>query len=363
MQRQAHKRHVVVVGGGVTGCATAFECAQAGYAVTLVERDGIAAHASGKNAGNLNPLIGTPAGQVRGALEAFQRHAEIYTALRKLGCADYAPTPVKRVHLGVDAAERTQLEEIAASCQADERFSARWLDHAALRRLEPRLAPDIGFGVLTEGSLSVSSRDFTQALARGAVCLGAKIVIGAVTGIVTRDARAVGVETTDGPVACDALVLATGPWVAEAKSWLGITIPVSPVKGQMLRLRLAGDALAYDFTWQSISLYKRQHNELWVGGTMEHSGFEASTTVAAKTMLLDQAARILPEVRQAVLLEHMAALRPMADSGDCIAGHAPGWQNVYLANGGGAKGVLFSAGIARGLRQLLRHDPAASAPP
>ncbi len=361
MQKQVHKRRVVVVGGGVVGCATAFECAQAGYDVTLVERDAIAAHASGKNAGNLNPLIGTPAGQIGFALDAFQRHAEVYTALNALGCAEYEKTPVKRVHLGYDEADRPHLEEIAAASQADERFSARWLDRATLRTMEPRLAPDVGFGVLTEGSLSVSSRDFTHALARGAVRLGAKIVIGAVTGIVTRNEQAVTVGTSEGPIACDALVLATGPWIAETKAWLGVSIPVSPVKGQMLRMCLAGDVPAYDLTWQSISLYKRQYNELWVGVTMEHSGFETSTTAEAKTLLLNQAARILPAIEQAELIEHTAALRPMPVSGECIAGRAPGWQNVYVANGGGAKGVLLSTGIARKLRLLLQHDSSAQA--
>ena len=363
MQRQMHKRRVVVVGGGVIGCACAFECAQAGYDVTLVERDAIAAHASGKNAGNLNPLIGTPAGQIGFALDASRLQAEVYAALQRIGCADYTQTPVKRVHLGYDEADRPHLEEIAAACRADRGFSARWLDRAALRGMEPRLAPDAGFGVLTEGSLSVSGHDFSSALARGAAWLGAKIIIGAVTGINTRNEQAVAVQTTDGALPCDALVLATGPWVAETKSWLGITVPVVPVKGQMLRMRLAGDVPDYDFTWQSISLYKRQYDELWVGVTMEHNGFDTSPTAEAKTMLLNQAARILPAIQQAELIEHTAALRPMTEFGECIAGHAAGWQNVYIANGGGAKGVLFSAGIARRVRQLLQYDSAKHATP
>jgi glycine/D-amino acid oxidase-like deaminating enzyme len=77
-------------------------------------------------------------------------------------------------------------------------------------------------------------------------------------------------------------------------------------------------------------------------------------------MLLDQAARILPAIKQAVLLEHTAAFRPMTESGACIASHAPGWRNVYLANGGGAKGILLSVAIAQRVRQLLQQDHAAA---
>lgn len=345
-----------MVGGGVVGCAAAFELARAGYGVTLVERDGIAAHASGKNAGNLNPLIGTPAGQVAAALEAFGLHAEVYAALREMGCADYALSPVRRVHLGFEDSERGHLAEIAAA-GAGGGFSARWLDGAALRGLEPRLAADVRFGVLTEGSCSVASGDFAQALARGAVALGSEIIMGEVAGIVSRNERVVAVEIGDGTVMCDALVLATGPWVGGAEKWLGRKIPVSPVKGQMLRIGLAGGVPACDFTWGGASLYRRQGDEIWVGVTMERCGFDASTSVEARDMLLEQAARILPEVKQAVVLEHMAALRPMADGGEWIAARVPGWQNAYLANGGGAKGVLFSVLMARRLRALLADAP------
>jgi len=357
MHTQPNERRVVVVGGGVVGCATAFDLARAGYDVTLVERDAIAAHASGKSAGNLNPLIGTLPAHLRSARDAFALHREIYLALKAAGCADYGLAQVKRVHLGFEGADRQELEELAVTCNAGNGFSAVWLDRSDLQRIEPRLAQDFAFGVLTEGSFSVSSGDFSRALARGAARHCAKIVIGSVTGIVTRHERAVIVKTTSGPIACDELVLATGPWVAETRNWLGIDVAVAPVKGQMLRLRLEGGVPDCDFTWQSTSLYKRQGQELWAGGTMEHCGFDTTATLEARTALLDRAARIMPAVKQAEVLEHTAALRPMSVSGGVIADAAPGWRNVYLANGGGAKGVLLSVAIARKLRSLLQAGP------
>ena len=45
MHTQPDERRVVVVGGGVVGCAAAVELARAGYDVTLLERDAIAATA------------------------------------------------------------------------------------------------------------------------------------------------------------------------------------------------------------------------------------------------------------------------------------------------------------------------------
>ena len=45
---------VLVIGGGMLGCATAYHLARAGVATTLVERDEINREASGTNAGSLH---------------------------------------------------------------------------------------------------------------------------------------------------------------------------------------------------------------------------------------------------------------------------------------------------------------------
>ena len=64
----------------------------------------------------------------------------------------------------------------------------------------------------------------------------------------------------------------------------------------------------------------------------------------------------MPAIRDAKLLDHIAGLRPMTASNMPIACRADGWQNVYIANGGGSKGVLLSVGIARKIRDLLLID-------
>lgn len=342
-----------MVGGGVVGCATAYQLARAGLEVTLIERDAIAAHASGRNAGNLNPLHGTPPALVPFALEAFRIHSEIRGELTQLGCANYLASPVKRVHLGYDEADRQQLEETAALFKTTGGFSSTWLDRDDLRQMEPRLASDTAFGVLTEGNLTVDGYDVTRSLADGAVRLGATILCEPALGAIASGERVTGIQTRQGVIACDEVVLATGPWVADTKSWLGVNVPVQPFKGEILLMRLPGEMPRYDFTWGLTSLYRRRENEVWVGVTMESRGFDSTPTPEAKKLLLDCAARIMPGIRQATLLDHIAALRPMTESNAPIAGRADGWQNVYIANGGGSKGILLSVGIAARIRDLL----------
>lgn len=353
MKAFPRRRHVAVIGGGVVGCAVAYQLARSGLNVTIIERDGIAAHASGRNAGNLNPLHGTPPRMVPCALEAFRMHGEIKAELTQLGCANYELHPVKRILVGFEEAERRQLEETAAIFQTSDGFSSAWLDPEELRQMEPRLAKDIAFGLLVDGSLALDSHDFTCSLAAGAKHLGAAILFQTASGIAMRGERVTGIRTEQGVIACDDVVLATGPWVAEIKEWLGIDVAVEPVKGEILLMQLAEGAPSYDFTWGLTSLYRRRGNEVWVGVTMNNSGFDCRPTAEAKEFLLGRAERIMPGIRHARLLDHMSALRPMTAGNAPIAGRAPGWQNVYIANGGGSKGVLLSVGIAKTIRDLL----------
>jgi glycine/D-amino acid oxidase-like deaminating enzyme len=69
---------VVIIGDGAAGCATAYYLARAGVNAIVVEREGIAANASGYNAGGLNPLqgAGIPGPLASFALESLLRVVE-----------------------------------------------------------------------------------------------------------------------------------------------------------------------------------------------------------------------------------------------------------------------------------------------
>jgi glycine/D-amino acid oxidase-like deaminating enzyme len=110
-------------------------------------------------------------------------------------------------------------------------------ERASLRTIQARLA-SAGEGLLIEGNYSLDSRAFHLAIAAAARDTGAELVRASATGIAARGGLVTQVHTTAGSLPCDALVLATGPWVAETREWIGVDLPVTPVKGEMLRLRL-----------------------------------------------------------------------------------------------------------------------------
>ena len=347
------KRKIAIVGGGIFGAAIAYVLTRDGFDVTLFEALSIGAHASSKNAGNLNPLHGTPSALLPFALESFRLHQAIAIGLAELKSAHYNLLPSHRILLELDNSKRKSLKKSTDLFTNTEGFSAEELDVEALHQIEPRLSQNVRFGILTKGSLAVDSYLLTMSLAQGAERLGAKYVYDSVLGVTKNGDRITGVKTYQERFACDEIIFATGPWLGETQACLDIDIDIEPVKGELLLMQLSGKPLEYDFTWGSTCLYKRRKNQVWVGGIFERSSFDMSPSLKNRESMLNQAAQIIPEIREARLLEHVVGLRPMTSSGLPLVGRVHKWQNAYLANGGGSKGVLLSVGIAQVIRDLL----------
>jgi glycine/D-amino acid oxidase-like deaminating enzyme len=347
------KRKIAIVGGGIFGAAIAYVLTRDGFDVTLFEALSIGAHASSKNAGNLNPLHGTPSALLPFALESFRLHQAIAIGLAELKSAHYNLLPSHRVLLELDNSKRKLLKKSTDLFTNTEGFSAEELDVEALHQIEPRLSQNVRFGILTKGSLAVDSYLLTMSLAQGAERLGAKYVYDSVLGVTKKGDLITGVKTYQERFACDEIIFATGPWLGETQACLDIDIDIEPVKGELLLMQLSGKPLEYDFTWGSSCLYKRRKNQVWVGGIFERSSFDMSPSLKNRESMLNQAAQIIPEIREARLLEHVVGLRPMTSSGLPLVGRVHKWQNAYLANGGGSKGVLLSVGIAQVIRDLL----------
>lgn len=357
MHRDRRPLRVAIVGGGVVGCAVAFELTSAGHEVILFERDRIAGHASGSNAGKLNPLLGASPELAPLALDAFALHAAVRSSLTELGCGDFGLRPLVRLHLGV-AADQAELCEIATVHNSTPGFSAGWLDRSDLARREPRLSSALTLGVITEGAFSVDGEAFTRSLAQGAQRQGAKLVTQEVIGLETRGDRVEAVRTGAGAHACEAVVVATGPWIDGPGAWLGVRVAVEAWRGDLILLRLHDQPPIVDLTWRETSIYHWRDGLIAVGAMHRDLGGQGHSEVEAR--FRRAASAILPMVDDAVLADHRSARRPRTEGNIPIAAPAPGWRNAFIANGGGAKGVLLSALISRRLRTLVSGDSASA---
>ena len=345
--------HVAVIGGGAAGCACAYYLSAAGVRVTLVEGEGVAAKASGWSAGGINPLHGIPAPLAALAMESFRLHLALWPELERLtGRALGA----RRIAMALVAPDETAIPPLLAlqdGFAAAAGFSARWLDAAALRALEPRIAATVAGALLTQGNGVLDSYRFTDALAAAAQRHGARLRVGTATGLRHAGRRVTGVRCGDTVVPCDAVVVAMGPWSQAAAAWLGRSVPVEPLKGEMLRTAAPGPPLACDVVAPHVSLFGRAGGETWIGTTMERRGFDTEASEVARQTLFGDAVRLMPALAQARLVRQTVCLRPVTPDGLPIVGKVPGWEGVYLATGGGPKGILLAPAMGRAVADLL----------
>jgi glycine oxidase len=345
---------IAIVGGGITGAFTAYFLARLGVPATLIERDLIGAHASGKNPGGLNPMhgAGIPGPMHKVTLEAFRLHLDNWESIQEASGIDFSPRLAARLHLAMDDRDIEGLASTKQVYDATRGFAARWVEANELAAIEPGLDPAVRRGLWTEGNAKVDSAAYTRAVASAAAGLGATSLTAEVRGLRHDGPRVTGVTLDTGTLSCGGVVIASGAWCAEPSRWLGVPIPVEPVRGEMLLVE-ASRGVQTDLAWRDAAAYGTGGSEVWLGGTEDRVGLDAAPSDSGRASILERAARLLPEMRRARVLRHMAALRPVTPDGIPIVGLAPGWENASLALGSGRKGVLLSAAIGRAAADLL----------
>ena len=129
---------VVIVGAGAMGCAVAYYLGREGVGTTVIERDRVAAHASGYLAGGLNPLEGAGIPEPLGplAITSFRMHKDLWPELTERSGIDFGHRVVSSVRVAFDESDVSELEATFDDFDsADDSFSAEWLSASELREL------------------------------------------------------------------------------------------------------------------------------------------------------------------------------------------------------------------------------------
>jgi glycine oxidase len=332
---------VVVIGGGVIGCAVAERLSFEGHHVTLLERDQLGSRASGAAAGELSPQSTTSAA-TESAKQSLQLFPELISRIEK----DSAMNVEYRVQAGLQPAFGQ--EEVVRLRAA----GGRWLDAQACRNAEPSLSADVLGAVLLEHA-HLSSPRFVRALARAAAGRGAAIHEGSpVMGFDVSGGEVRRVITPAGAHDADWAVIAAGPWSREVASTAGVDVDVRPQRGQLAALDPGEVVLRHSIFWATGYLVPKADGTVIAGGTEEESGFDDRPTVAGIASLLGLACRLVPGLGAANLQRVWAGLRPVTRDGLPIV-EVTGARNLVVATGHHRKGILLAPLAAMQVASLI----------
>ena len=225
------KYDVAVIGGGVVGAGAAWKLSKAGAKVALIEKDTIGSGASSTNPGFCvisyrdNALVMDMA--LRQQREWDQLQAEI-------GDVEFR-------HNGgmVPLTDDEQTEALRAVCKASAGLGLKDMEIISAKKaveLEPELneAAIVGACWCPDEGM-VNPFLLNTHMADAAVALGADILQHtAVTGFHIEGGTVKGIETTNGEIEADLVVMCTGAWGRELASYAGIDIPIYYERGEAM---------------------------------------------------------------------------------------------------------------------------------
>jgi glycine oxidase len=149
------------------------------------------------------------------------------------------------------------------------------------------------------------------------------------------------------------LLVANGAWAGSLPG-LPRPLPVRPVRGQLMRLE--GRPIRH-VTFGAGGYLVPRGNSLVIGATSEDAGLDPATTPRGLKDLRAIAARAIPVLAHAPVLEHWAGLRPMAADGFPILGADPDVPAICYACGFSRNGILLAPWIADQLLPVLMGGP------
>jgi glycine cleavage system aminomethyltransferase T/glycine/D-amino acid oxidase-like deaminating enzyme len=214
---------VVIIGGGIAGCSVAYHLTKLGVTdVVLLERKQLTSGTTWHAAGLVGQLRAT-----RNLTELAKYTADLYHALE----AETGQATGFKQNGSISVAKTVErFEELKRGASMGKTFGLEvdLLTSAQIKERWPLLrVDDVVGGIFLPKDGQTNPIDTTHALAKGAKQRGARIFENTkVTRILVEGGRAVGVETDQGTIRADTVVLCGGMWSHQLASDIGVAVPL-----------------------------------------------------------------------------------------------------------------------------------------
>jgi 4-methylaminobutanoate oxidase (formaldehyde-forming) len=362
---------VVVIGGGIIGCSTAYHLAKHHkMSVVLLEQNRITSGSTWHAAG----LVG----QLRSSASITQVLKYSVDLYKKLDAETGLETGWKMtgcLRLATIQDRWTEYKRLATTAQSFG-MEMHLLSPAEVKQMWPLMEVSdlVGASFLpTDGQASPS--DIAQSLAKGARMHGAKLIEGAgVTGFEIRDGRVVAVKTALGVIRTEKVVNCGGMWARQIGAMAGVSVPLQAVKHQyVITERIEG--LARDAATirdpDRRTYFKEEVGGLVFGGyepnpiawdvgdvpaSFEFQLFEDNFEHFEQHM--EQALTRIPALQNAGIKKMINGPESFTPDGNFILGAAPELKNFYVGAGFNAFGIASGGGAGWVLADWVARDEA-----
>jgi sarcosine oxidase subunit beta len=362
----------IVIGGGIVGASAAWQLAELGAEVTLLERGALASGATARSQGLLLP----PDHET--LMPVFDETIRLYRRLAAETDVDFAldAEPIGTLML---ATTEEQLAELRANPDG-----GVLLDHDEVLREEPALAPHIIGGLLYPEGFRTDPGALTAAAAAAARAAGATVRTHVEVKRVTRGR----VVTDEGTFEAATILLCAGAWtralaralghdvqVRPVRGWLAVTAPSSPLLRHVIYeagyaapagpqpgtavsvadLATTGLATAGAEPSHAFAAHQNADGTIMIGASRSAALRETDESADALRLSAAAALGLIPSLATHEVATTWTGLRPFShDDRPYI-----GWleEGVAVCAGHGSEGVLTGGGSGRLIAQIVAGEP------
>lgn len=347
---------LVIIGGGVMGASTAYHLAKQGMTdIVLLEKQPFwGMGATGKCAGGIR--------------YQFSTEINIRLSLLSLPMLDRFEEEMGQaidLHRPGYLFLLTSEEDVAAfrrnvALQHSLGVMTEWLDGDEVRRRVPLLAADDALaGTFHAKDGLADPNGVVMGYVNNAKRLGVHAHTGVeVTGIDVANGRIQGVRTSAGPIACEMVVNAAGPWAGVVSDMAGVPLPITPVRRQILTTTPLPD-LPPDFPFVidfAQSLYFHREGEGLLTGQSnpdQAPGFDESVDMAWEYEHMERAIERLPLLARAGRAAHWAGLYENTPDAHPVISGAPQLAGYYMITGFSGHGFMHGPGAGLLLAEII----------
>jgi glycine/D-amino acid oxidase-like deaminating enzyme len=228
------------------------------------------------------------------------------------------------------------------------RYGIEVLDRAGV---QAKIGPvgDIAGGTWTDLDGDCNPLRLLRALRAGVAAAGGAFLSDRAVERIERAGDGFVLYTARGPVACERVVLAAGLGNARLGPMVGLAVPVSPNKGQVLVLERVPRFL--DVPVETI----RQTDEgtVLIGDAQQDAGFDTSQDTGVMAAMAARAAQVFPALRNARVVRAWSALRVMSPDGFPVYAQSSSQPGAWVVTC--HSGVTLAAVHARVLAPAIRE--------
>jgi D-hydroxyproline dehydrogenase subunit beta len=358
---------VAVVGAGIVGAATAWELRARGVDVALLDRGEVSGATTGLGEGNVLCCDKEVGPELELTLAGLDVYEELEAVLGEQARIRRKGALVVHRSDETWANEPQRVERLRA---AGVQGAVIDLDEVGAR--EPELTGELAGASFFPADLQCAPRAIARALAGTLPRVHTGLEV---QGVAIEGDRVTGLRTSDGLLACDAAVIAAGPWSRALAEAAGVALPLEPRKGQLVRLAAStrderfirhkvveagylGSVASVDAGLQVTTVLETTwEGDVLVGSSRERRGFDLSVDDAVSDAMLEQGFALMPGLRALRRDAAWAGLRPWLPDHLPAIGPSGAVVGLWLATGHEGSGVALGPVTGRLVAQLYAGEP------